>query len=171
MAQAATQVHSLIREQHLTPELGSKALWVVANQMVDLEEALRRMGVIEEDNSRNELGELLLAAQIITEEQLAEALNASQHKGEREDQKRLLTGKIEVQKLAKKRGRNGVAKKMANEHRQRPGCGALGRAGHVGNLRINGRHTQENEEAAERDGRQNDPKAFRQEADHEAGPT
>jgi hypothetical protein len=82
MVQAATDAQDLIREHFITPETALQVLCVVSAQRCDFDDALRQVGVLDDNNSAtSELGELLLHAEVVSLDQLADATNTSQHLG------------------------------------------------------------------------------------------
>lgn len=80
--QAATDAQTLVRERIISLDCAIRALTVVGAQRVDLERALCITGeypVLQ--NALCPLGELLIAADVVTTEQIKEALDSSRHVG------------------------------------------------------------------------------------------
>jgi hypothetical protein len=81
VVQAASQAQSLIRENCINLDAGKKALCMVSASRISLDDALRNLGLMGSTETANKLGSLLLAGELITQGQLADALNTSQHLG------------------------------------------------------------------------------------------
>jgi hypothetical protein len=80
--QAALQAQSLVRDSILPLEIAVKALNLVSLSPITFDEALKQLEwAAAEDKESNRLGELLLAAEILPEEQLATAMRTSQATG------------------------------------------------------------------------------------------
>lgn len=80
--QSALIAQSMVRDRMITLDQSVKAIGIVASYRISLDEALERLGCMSEvAECTNKLGELLTAAHIITNRQLDEALNTSQHLG------------------------------------------------------------------------------------------
>lgn len=80
--QAAVQAQSLIKDRTIPLELAMRALASVSQEGVTLEQALRNLGwVNKRPVSSAKLGELLIAAEFVSNEQLDEALRTSQETG------------------------------------------------------------------------------------------
>lgn len=79
--QAAVQAQSLLKDGLLDLKTAYKALRKVAKEGVILDEALGSLDVAIEDVKVNKLGELLLAANFVSEEELKEALDGSSSTG------------------------------------------------------------------------------------------
>ncbi len=82
VVQAALNAQSMIREHIITLEAGRKALCVVSANRVTIEKALEIVGGgISTPEPTNKLGNLLQVSNLVTPEQLMDALNTSQHLG------------------------------------------------------------------------------------------
>jgi len=79
--QAAVQAQSLLKDGLLDLKTAYKALRKVAKEGVLLDEALGSLDVAIEDVKVNKLGELLIAANFVSEEELKEALDGSSSTG------------------------------------------------------------------------------------------
>lgn len=80
--QAAVQAQSLIKDRIIELDLALAALAKVSQEGVTLEQALRTLGwVNKRAASTAKLGEFLVMAELVTEEQLREALRTSQETG------------------------------------------------------------------------------------------
>lgn len=79
--QAALHAQSMIRDQIISLETGTKALCVCSAARITFDEAMQQLGLLRTEAPTNRLGELLIVTELITEEQLADALAASQHLG------------------------------------------------------------------------------------------
>lgn len=80
--QAAVQAQSLIKDKVVSIELALKALAGVSQEGITLEQALRTLGWTSgKPVSTAKLGELLMAAELVTTQQLDEALKTSQETG------------------------------------------------------------------------------------------
>jgi len=82
VVQAALHGQSLVRDHLIDRETAIKALCVVSAQRYTFDQALRQIGFLPDtDEPTNKLGDLLIASEMITQEQLADALNRGQHLG------------------------------------------------------------------------------------------
>ncbi|HEY9720148.1 MAG TPA: hypothetical protein V6C69_21900, partial [Trichormus sp.] len=82
VVQAALHGQSLVRDRLIERDTAIKALCVVSAQRVSFDQALRQIGFLPDDDEPAQgLGDLLLASELITPEQLADALNRGQHLG------------------------------------------------------------------------------------------
>jgi hypothetical protein len=82
VVQAALHGQSLVRDRLIERDTAIKALCVVSAQRTSFDQALRQIGFLPDDDEPAQgLGDLLLAAAVITPEQLADALNRGQHLG------------------------------------------------------------------------------------------
>ncbi|HEY9712734.1 MAG TPA: hypothetical protein V6C72_04655, partial [Chroococcales cyanobacterium] len=79
VVQAALHAQALIRDRAITGDTGKKALCLVSASRFSLDQALQHMGMSCETRSENKLGDLLLAADLVTPTQLSDALCTSQH--------------------------------------------------------------------------------------------
>lgn len=80
--QAAIQAQSMIKDEQVDLALAISALKIATKKEVSLEEALREEGWLANKGVRTaKLGELLRNAEIISQEQLDEALKTSQETG------------------------------------------------------------------------------------------
>jgi hypothetical protein len=80
--QAALHVQSLVRDSILPLDLAVKSLNLVSLNQITFDEALKQLGWSPaEDKESNKLGELLLAANILPQEQLDTAMRTSQATG------------------------------------------------------------------------------------------
>ncbi|MCA9801298.1 MAG: hypothetical protein KC777_04900 [Cyanobacteria bacterium HKST-UBA02] len=79
--QAAVQAQSLLKDGLLDLKTAYKALRKVAKEGVILDDALGSLDVAIEDVKVNKLGELLIAANFVSEEELKEALDGSSSTG------------------------------------------------------------------------------------------
>lgn len=78
--EAAVRAHLLVRDRVITAEAAAKAIGVVASYRVDLDRALEHIGSAPAKKTVvNQLGEVLVLAQLLSQEQLVEALKTSQH--------------------------------------------------------------------------------------------
>ena len=78
----ALEVQSLINDGHLPLELGVTVLRVAHKEHVSLSEAFQRSGLVQpEDQETNRLGQLLVAAGIVTDRDLEEALQINVRTG------------------------------------------------------------------------------------------
>ncbi|HEY9718751.1 MAG TPA: hypothetical protein V6C69_14870 [Trichormus sp.] len=80
--QAAVQAQSLIKDKIIDLELALKALVIVGEQNISLEDALKSQGwIAARPHTSAKLGELLLGAELISEAQLNDALRTSHETG------------------------------------------------------------------------------------------
>lgn len=78
----ALEVQSLVNDGHLPLELGVTVLRVAHKEHVSLNEAFQRSGLVQpEDQETNRLGQLLVAAGIVTDRDLEEALQINVRTG------------------------------------------------------------------------------------------
>lgn len=82
VVQAAVQAQSLVRDHLITVEVAAEALYMVAHNKIELEDALLRLSATPADNAEtNRLGDLLVASQLISTAQRDESMVSSQSLG------------------------------------------------------------------------------------------
>jgi hypothetical protein len=80
--QAAVQAQSLLKDKVIDVDLALRALTVVSQQAISLDMALKGLGMVApRRHTTAKLGELLQGAELVTNEQLAEALRTSHETG------------------------------------------------------------------------------------------
>jgi len=78
----AIQAQSLVKDNHLASDSAVKAMRLVAARQVTLDEALRQIGAPQNNQIPTaKLGEILIAAHFVTENQVREAMRASDETG------------------------------------------------------------------------------------------
>jgi hypothetical protein len=80
--QGAIQAQSMLKDKHLEADAAIAALKVIVDKNVTLQEALRQLGEGDKrDGKTVKLGEILAAAQLVTESDVKEALRSSEETG------------------------------------------------------------------------------------------
>ncbi len=98
---SALQAQSMMKDGLLSEEMAIRALTAVTREKQDLEVALKNLGWARKDSTQtNKLGELLLAAHVVTAEQLDEALKNSFETGLPMGRILVLTGALSESLLA-----------------------------------------------------------------------
>ncbi len=98
--QAAVQAQSLLKDGLIDLETGYKALRIVKEERKSFDNALKQLNIIIEEVKINKLGQLLLASNFVTEEQLEEALTGSASTGLPFGRMLVLNGVINEAQLA-----------------------------------------------------------------------
>jgi hypothetical protein len=98
--QAAVQAQSLLKDGLIDLETAYKALRIVKDERKSFDNALKQLNVIIEEVKINKLGQLLLASNFVTEEQLEEALAGSASTGLPFGRMLVLNGVINEAQLA-----------------------------------------------------------------------
>ncbi|MBX9666547.1 MAG: hypothetical protein K2X93_02965 [Candidatus Obscuribacterales bacterium] len=98
--QAAVQAQSLLKDGLIDLETGYKALRIVKAERKSFDNALKQLNIIIEEVKINKLGQLLLASNFVTEEQLEEALTGSASTGLPFGRMLVLNGVINEAQLA-----------------------------------------------------------------------
>lgn len=98
--QAAVQAQSLLKDGLIDLETAYKALRIVKEERKSFDNALQQLSVVIEEVKINKLGQLLLASNFVTEEQLEEALAGSASTGLPFGRMLVLNGVINEAQLA-----------------------------------------------------------------------
>ncbi len=98
--QAAVQAQSLLKDGLIDLDSTYKALRIVKEERKSFDNALKQLNIIIEDVKINKLGQLLLASNFVTEEQLEEALTGSASTGLPFGRMLVLNGVINEAQLA-----------------------------------------------------------------------
>lgn len=98
--QAAVQAQSLLKDGLIDLETAYKALRIVKEERKSFDNALKQLSVVIEEVKINKLGQLLLASNFVTEEQLEEALAGSASTGLPFGRMLVLNGVINEAQLA-----------------------------------------------------------------------
>jgi hypothetical protein len=82
LVQAALHGQSMVRDKTIDRMSAMRALMLVASRNITFDDAVAEVGTtVSPDAPTNKLGDLLTCADVISHDQLADALNASQHLG------------------------------------------------------------------------------------------